>query len=69
MERAGLHPAPMGGVGSEEQINRPSVALRDVDLDYGVKSQADLVIRVPMGGGTHVGMKRGALTLEVAGTL
>ncbi len=35
---------------------RPSVALRDGDLDYGIVSNADLVIRVPMGGGTLVGM-------------
>ncbi len=36
-------------------ITRPSVALRDGALDYELKSQADLVIRVPMGGGTQVG--------------
>ncbi len=36
-------------------ITRPSVALRDGDLGYGLVSQADLVIRVPMGGGAHVG--------------
>ena len=39
-----------GGLG----ISRPSVALRDGALDYVILSQADLVIRVPMGGGTHV---------------
>ncbi len=49
-----MHPAPMGMVGGEEGVGGPSVALRDVDLGYRLKSQADLVIRVPMGGGTHV---------------
>ncbi len=41
-------------VGSEIAITRPSVALRDGALDYELVSQADLVIRVPMGGGTQV---------------
>ncbi len=30
------------------------MALRDGALDYELVSQADLVIRVPMGGGTQV---------------
>ncbi len=55
-------------VGNGSAITRPSVALRDGDLGYGVKSQADLVIRVPMGGGTHVASCRYALTSEVART-
>ncbi len=43
------------GVGRGEVITGPSAALRDGVLGYRLKSQADLVIRVPMGGGTHVG--------------
>ncbi len=58
----------MGAVGGEEGVGGPSVALRDGDLGYELKSQADLVIRVPMGGGTHVGRERGASTPEVART-
>ena len=49
-----------GGLG----VSRPSVALRDEHLDYALLSLADLVIRVPMGGGTHVGKVRCALTSE-----
>ncbi len=41
-------------VGSGDGIIGPSGALRDGALGYGLWSQADLVIRVPMGGGTHV---------------
>ncbi len=41
------------------------MALRDEDLDYVLLSLADLVIRVPMGGGTHVGKVRCASTSEV----
>ncbi len=44
-----------GRVGSGIMITRPSVALRDGALDYELVSQADLVIRVPMGGGAPVG--------------
>ncbi len=36
------------------------MALRNDFLDYGVWSQADLVIRVPIDGGTHVAMGRSA---------
>ncbi len=53
-----------GGLG----VSRPSVALRDEHLDYALLSLADLVIRVPMGGGTHVGKVRCASTPEVTRT-
>ncbi len=68
MERAGPHPAPMGAVGGDDEIGGPSVALRDGNLGYGIWSQADLVIRVPMAGGTHVARGRRASTSEVART-
>ncbi len=54
-----------GGLG----VSRPSGALRDDHLDYALLSLADLVIRVPMGGGTHVGKVRCASTPEVTRTL
>ncbi len=44
-----------GRVGGGIMITRPSVALRDGDLGYGLKSQADLVIRAPMGAGAPGG--------------
>jgi hypothetical protein len=69
MQAKGPDLVTMRAVGGGLGVSRPSVALRDEHLDYALLSLADLVIRVPMGGGTHVGKVRCASTSKVARTL